>query len=281
MKNIKFIILSGVLLGMAFLNGCNSESDENYPVTIRFEHESAVDSVYDHDTYVLKGQIEAEGPIQRVQFYRSFPFNGGQDEVEMAATEITNIADGTCSFSVNVPDITYQTMIKVAVTQGNGHQDFANFTINSGRISNIKTLSNKWTGGWESPNYGSFFSIANNSTYGMSIEWQRPELISECDFYFGDFAVGSIDLDYPKFAEEAQFPDMGTRFASTNFTSAEFDAMRDDDKFKSLSDPTLQSIGFEAGDVILFKTKNGKKGLLKIISLNSQEDYNFDVKIQK
>jgi hypothetical protein len=79
---------------------------------------------------------------------------------------------------------------------------------------------------------------------------------------------------------------MGTRFTKTTFTTVQFDAMKSDDDFKSLPDPTLVSVTFQGGDIIFFKTKDGKKGLLKIISANDSwaaglEDYNFDVKVQK
>ncbi len=290
MENIKFIFALTGICFLTFFYSCDNSSDDDYPVTISFSNESALDSVYDGDTYTLKGKVIAGGPIERIQFYRNFPFTyqqdsveiSRQDSVEMAATEITDIPGDTCTFSVDVPNITYETRIKVTVTQSNGHQAFATYTIKSGRISNIVTLSNNWSGGWDSPYYGNFFSIIDGVTYGFSIEWKHPELIQNCDFYFGDFAVGAIDLDASKHSSGvAAFDDMGTRFAKTGFTAEEFDAMRDDDDFGSMSDPTLQSVDFEEEDVILFKTRTGKKGLLKIISLNSEEDYNFDVKVQK
>lgn len=281
MKNRRFLFFTTGLSLLVFFYSCKKSSDVNSsPVIIYFNNTSAVDSVFDGDTYTLKGAVLAKGSIQSIRFFRSFPFNAKQDEVEMAATAIKDTTADTCNFSVDVPNITYQTIIKVVVTQ-QGHQTSAVYTINSGRITNITTQANKWCGGWNSPLYGNFYSIINNTAYGYSTETKHPELIPLCAFYFGDYKVGATDIDYPAHKSTVGFSDMGTRFAMTSFTTAQFDAMRSDDSFKSLSDPTLLSIGFDVSNVILFKTKAGKLGLLKIIVSNSEEDYNFDVKVQQ
>jgi hypothetical protein len=162
----------------------------------------------------------------------------------------------------------------------------AAYTINAGRITNITTQLNHWCGGWYSNLYGNFYSIINDVSYGYSTETKHPELIPLCAFYFGDDVVGATDLDYPVHKSTIGFSDMGTRFTKTTFTTVQFDAMKSDDDFKSLPDPTLVSVTFQGGDIIFFKTKDGKKGLLKIISANDSwaaglEDYNFDVKVQK
>lgn len=293
MKDIKFLIFAVSFLLMGILNGCESDS-KDYPVTISFNNKTALDSVFDGDTYLLKGTIIADGPIKTVQFYRNFSLSykqdsikvTKQDSVEIAATKITDIKGDTCNFSISIPDITDQTTIRVVATQNDGHQNSALYTIKSGRISNIIVYKNLWAGGWQAPDYGNFFSLEATvpiSYWGYSSETRHKERIPQCEFYFGDYKVGSVDLDslqhnppVPGFAGNI----MGTRFAKTTFTANQFDAMRADDAFKTM-EPTSTFASFDVGDVILFRTKAGKLGLLKIISEDALENYNFSVIIQK
>jgi hypothetical protein len=284
MKNIKFLIFIIGLLFIGILSGCSSD-EKNYPVAIGFSNKSAADTVPSGSDYVLSGTIVADGPIKTVKFYRNFVLSyekdsvevTKQDSVEMAATQITNIKGDSCSFSISVPDITENTTVRVVAIQSDGHQTSAVYTIS---LSNVTFQLNKWCGGWDSPLYGNFYSVANSSSYGQHIEWTDPSLILQCDFYFGDYDVGATDMDYPLNDSSPAFSDMGCRFAQTKFTSAQFYAMKSDALFKSLATPTLSSVNIAAGNVILFKTKAGKLGLLHIISTNGEEDYNFDVLVQ-
>ncbi len=291
MKSIKLLMFAAGILLMGFLSGCESD-EKDYPVTISFSNATALDSVFDGDTYTLKGTIIADGPIKTVQFYRNYPLTytldsvkvTKQDSVEIAGTMITDIKSDTCNFSISVPDITYQTTVRVVATQNNGHKISSVYTINSGRITNLNSYLNLWAGGWNAPNYGNFFSIEQTipaSYWGYSSETSHRERLPQCEFYFGDYKVGATDLDSLKHSSQVPgFSDLGTRFAKTTFTTAQFDAIRADDDFKSMS-PTLTYVDFGDGDVILFKTKAGKLGLLKIISTDGLENFNFSIIIQK
>jgi len=284
MKNVKLLIFIIGLLFIGILSGCESDV-KDYPVAIGFSNKSTADTVAAGSNYVLSGTIIAGGPIQTVKFYRNFVLSyekdsvvvTKQDSVEMAATQITNIKGDTCSFSISVPDITENTTIRVVVIQSDGHQTSAVYTIG---LSDVTFQKNEWCGGWDSPYYGNFYNVTNSSSYSCSIEWTNPAMIPQCDFYFGDYDVGATDMDYPLNDPTPAFSDMGTRFAQTNFTSAQFYAMKSDAAFKSLPTPKLLSVNITPGDVILFKTKTGKLGLINIISTNGEEDYNFDVLVQ-
>lgn len=278
MKNIKFsIIIPIAIIAMALINGCNSKS-EVYPVTISFENPAGVDSVYENDTYVLSGQVTSEGPIQKVQFFRSFTFNGGEDEVEMAATEITDVADGNCSFSVNIPGVTSLTKVNVVVTQSGGHQDAASFTIKA-MAMNIISYPNRNLGGWNS-NYGSCLDAETGNVYGGS-KTKNPDIAPLLDVYYEDSKLGSTDLDSMYYNNVNRLRDTGTRYNKTTFTPTDFDNIKSDVFFKNYTAP-LREVTIEPGDVVYFITKGGKKGLLKIISLTDPKgDLLLDEKIQK
>lgn len=294
MKRIKlFVFTAGILLlGFTFLQSCESDNAKDYPVKISFSNSTALDSVFDGDAYVLSGRIIADGPIEKVQFYRNFLITytqnsvqvTKQDSTEMAASEISNIKGDTCDFSVNVPNVIEKTTVRVVATQKDGHQTSAVYTINSGRIPNITRYTNLWAGGWDAPVFGNFYSLELTnpiSKWGISTESNNPTVIPLCQFYFGDYKVGATDLDSLRHSSQTPgFSDIGTRFAKTDFTPAQFDAMRLDNDFKTLK-PTLTWVPFDVDEVIVFKTKTGKLGLIKIISMDSNENYNFNVIIQK
>lgn len=278
MKSITLLILATGILAIGFLCGCNSDKDNFQAATISFSTNAVADTIYTSDSDTIKGTVVSEGPIKSVKFYRSFIFNNKEDSVEMAGTQITQIKGDTCNFVLPVIDFQYTTTnIYVIVNQVNGNKSTAKYTI----ISKIKTILNGWTGGWDSPSYGDFYSISNKCAYWYNIPWKSPATVLLCDFYFGSNQVGAYDLYYAKYGSAPWVKDMGTRFAKTDFTAAQFDAMKDDSKFVTLADPTLTVVDFKTGSVILFKTKDGKLGLLKIKSANSEEDYNIDIKVQR
>lgn len=277
MKNIGFIIMSVAILAMSVVNGCKSDN-EDYPVTISFKPASAIDSVYDHDAYVLNGNVVAGGPIVKVQFFRSFPFNNKQEQEEIAATAKNNPGD-TCSFSVSVQDVTYPVTIKVVVTQKNGHQDVSSFTIKDMAL-NINTYSGIYLGGWNS-NYGSCLDAETGTMYSGGSPVSNPTIAPLLDVYFEDGKLGSTDLDSMYYDNVNRLKDTGMRYNKTTLTAADFDKIRSDIYFKEYTAP-LREVVIKEGDIVFFITKGGKRGLIKIITMTDPEgDLLIDEKIQK
>lgn len=276
MKNLGFIIIVIAMWTMCLFTSCKSDTEVNFPVTISFTNTSKVDSVYDHDTYVLTGKVVAGGPIQKVQFFRSFPFISGQDETVIAGVTKYNPGD-TCSFAIPIKDITYQTVIKVVVTQQNGHQDNLSFTINHMPM-NINTYSGINLGGWNS-NYGSCLD-AETGTMKSGSATTDPDVAPLLDVFFDDAKFACTDLDSAYYPVN-RLKDTGTRFNKTSLTAAAFDKIRSDVYFKDYTAP-YKEIVIKEGDVIFFITKGGKRGLIKIISMSDPEgDLLIDEKIQK
>jgi len=276
MKKVGFIIISVTILALSVFTSCKSDN-EDYPVTISFKSASAIDSVYDHDTYVLTGKVVAGGPIQKVQFFRSFPFISGQDETVMAGVTKYNPGD-TCSFEIPIKDITYQTVIKVVVTQQNGHQDVSSFTINNIPV-NINAYSGIYLGGWNS-NYGSCLD-AETGTMKSGSAATDPVIAPLLDAFFEDGKLGSTDLDSMYYDNVNRLKDTGMRYNKTTLTAADFDKIRSDVYFKEYTAP-LREVVIKEGDVVFYITKGGKRGLIKIITMTDPEgDLLIDEKIQK
>ncbi|MDP4201079.1 MAG: hypothetical protein Q8861_00165 [Bacteroidota bacterium] len=275
MNKIRFCILVIAVVAMNLVTSCKSDNDV-FPVSFTFDQASAIDSVYENDTYVLKGKIVAGGNIEQVQFFRSFTFNNKPDQVEMAGTAKYNLKD-TCGFSISVPQVTSTTTIKVVVTQKGGHQDEKSFTIKTIPV-NIKTFSGIYLGGWNS-GYGSCLE-AETGTMQSGSATTDPDVAPLLDVFFDDAKLACTDLDSIYYGVN-RLKDTGTRFNKTTLSAADFDKIRSDIYFKDYTAP-LKEVAIKEGDVIFFITKGGKRGLIKIISMTEPEgDLLIDEKIQK
>ncbi len=269
MKTIKLLIFTAGILLMGFLSGCESSDNKDYPVAISFNNTTAVDSAFISGNYTLKGTVKADGPIKMVQFYRNFIINGAQDSVEMAATRIININKDTCNFTIHITNVAYQTHIRVVATQNDGSQTSALYTVNKSVRDTLIAYPGIQLGGLTS-DYHSGVDFDN----GVGVSATSSSL--DAFFDIGEF--GSTDLSQPT---SPRFSDTGTRFATTNFTFAQFDSFTDDGSILSMK-ATLSVIPVKQGDVILFQTAAGRKGLLRIVSLTDPlGDLVVDEKIQK
>jgi hypothetical protein len=72
----------------------------------------------------------------------------------------------------------------------------------------------------------------------------------------------------------------GTEFAATTISTTDFDSATTDVLFSGLS-ASSATIDVAVGDVVFFETTGGKKGLIKVNSINASEDLNIDVLVQE
>jgi hypothetical protein len=137
----------------------------------------------------------------------------------------------------------------------------------------LDSYNEVWLGGWDGVN-GSGLDADNGQVYGYGSLKGASRFV---DIFFDRSAFFSYDAD------GTELPDVGTRFASTGFTSAQFDAMLNDKDFRLLEPKAAtDSIRFAPNDVVLFKTRLGKKGLIRIISMTSPTgDLKCAVKVQE
>jgi len=253
--------------------------EDSISPTISLTNESAKDSVYFGEPCTITGVANTSGGLNMIRFFRSFPYNGGESEVEMAATRITSFTNAnTANFSVVVPNIKDATKISVRVTDQDGQEASAIVAITL-RKSNIMSYHNLQLGGWDS-NYGSCLDVDSGTPMSGSAV-SDPTLAPKIDLFFDDSKLGNVDLDSIYYDNVSRLKDTGIRYATTKFTSADFDAMKGDDLFKNMV-ATLPIVPIELNSVVFFKAKSGKKGLLRVSELTSSTgDLLLDEKIQK
>ncbi|MDP4184301.1 MAG: DUF4998 domain-containing protein [Bacteroidota bacterium] len=144
--------------------------------------------------------------------------------------------------------------------------------------SSIKRYSKVMLGGWDS-NYASCMDAETGNPMG-GLGGRSEEEKKAIDIYFEDAKLGCTDLDSMLFDNGSRLHDTGTRYAKTNFTASDFYNMKSDNSFKNMS-ATLKEIGVHVGDVVFFITKEGNKGLLRVVAMSDPRgDLTLDEIIQ-
>jgi hypothetical protein len=275
MKKNSLVICSIVIAVVSLFSSCKKE---NVTLAISLTNKSAKDSVYSGESVTIAGVASTTGKFRMIQFFSS-PYNGGGPAVEVTAAEITSCANkSTFNFSAVIPNIKASTKIMVKATDQNGQITTTDFSIKL-LESNILTYSNLQLGGWDS-DYGSCLDVDAGIPYGssaLSDNTKRPLL----DVFFDMSKLANVDLDSIYYNNVSRLHDTGIRYATTTFTSSDFNAMKSDDSFKGLM-ATLPNVPIKMNDVVFFITKSGKKGLLRVSNLTSPTgDLMLDEKIQK
>lgn len=126
--------------------------------------------------------------------------------------------------------------------------------------------------------YGCYYATWNLGRTYMADK--AAEYAAEVDFSLGDVSFAEADA-VPALVSPAKRADYGlmtvsglqhTTFAETTLTKAQFDAISQVDAtpINSLADPTADAVVIQAGKVYLFKTSNGKKGLISIQKIDAK-----------
>ncbi|GAP42651.1 hypothetical protein TBC1_11783 [Lentimicrobium saccharophilum] len=131
---------------------------------------------------------------------------------------------------------------------------------------------------------GSFFASTEGITYTVGQTRNVPDNQAKIDFLFFKGATNANTFASPDDADAGTIQDLGpvsdwtnknqTRFNPTTITAAQFDAIGDTYQFPTfnLMQQTTKMNNLTEGQVFLFKTKNDKLGLVKVIDLYSRGD---------
>jgi len=147
----------------------------------------------------------------------------------------------------------------------------------------INKFLNVEFGSWNDP-VGSFFSSTEGITYTVTQTRNVPANQAKIDFLFFKGSQNANTFASPDDPDAATINDLGplsdwtnknqTRFNATAITAAQFDAIGETYQFPTfnLSAQTSKMNNLVNGQVFLFKTKNDKLGLVKIVNLYNRGD---------
>ncbi|MFA4869612.1 MAG: hypothetical protein WC623_15515 [Pedobacter sp.] len=232
-------------------------------------------AIYQDSTIALKYSVEAAGKIKKL----NHTLNGVLETVADANAKTSFSKD--IALDVPLEDKSY--VLKVEVTDENGKSTASSVTI---RVRSIIPPSVPLTTG-TSIIMGGPISPADVSRWDLDVPVGYTGFslregavnagkVPDMDCFYKTRSLNNTDTESNRFANT------GVRFLVTNFTKADFDAMKNDLRLQKLVIDRTFVEELEVGKVIAFKTNAGKVGLLYFDSyIQANDDATFLHKIQQ
>lgn len=276
-------ICIALILGIALLASCKKDSNEidfNPDVEMRFEGVGDSNIVHIEKgimDYTAKINVASPGHIIRLfQIYWADTKTGNRgDLIESSVKAFTN-PESSYSTNFTISGLTENRCIKIVVTDTLEQVYEKNLLVKiTPSVHFSETVSMETVENYYGPYYASWLTgrvYMRNTAYTANI-----------DFSLGDIVISSEGTEpVPALVNPALRKDyelltapglQSTKFALTSLTPADYNAISqvDDTPIISLSDPQDDAVRIEKDKIYLFKTADGKKGLIHITSLSSKK----------
>lgn len=227
--------------------------------------------------YAAKINVQSSEPVLSIfEIYSADAKTGNRDTLISGTARSFDNPESSYATTFTVPQLSENRCIKVVVTDTLGRVFEKNLLVKitpSVQFSNsnkIETVENYY-----GPYYASWL-------YGRVYMRKSSEFSKEVDFSLGDIVMASEGSSpVPALVSPSQrsgyslltMPGLqGTKFALTTLTASEYNAISQINAgdITSLPDPTLDAVRIQNGKVYLFKTDNGKKGLIHVSALSQK-----------
>lgn len=281
-NSIIALILSISLFGL-FSCADKYEVDYKSPVKIEFV------GVDQHNRVSLaKGiaeytaTVKVQGEIMSFEIYQADSKTGIQES--LIEETVQSFGDGTTNYETTYKftSLKENACITVVVLGADGHTYQRNLLV---EITPSVLFSD--------PDYGKDGEIVETASayYGCYyatwllgrtyMNTDAMKYTNEVDFSLGDIVLPSESETVPALVSPAKRSDYGlmtvsglqhTLFAETSLSQAEFNAISQVDAtpIENLADPTSEALAIQANKIYLFKTANGKKGLICIQKITAK-----------
>lgn len=281
-NSIIALVLSISLFG---LFGCADKYEVDYKAPVKIEFAGV-----DQNNRVSLGKgvaeytatVKVQGEIMNFEIYQADPKTGLQgnliDETAQSFTDGISNFETTYKFT----SLEENSCITVVVQGADGHTYQRNLLVeitpsvlfsdpDYGKDGEIVETASAY--------YGCYYATWNLGRTYMAADAMK--YVSEIDFSLGDICFEPESEAVPALVSPAKRSDFGlmtisglqhTLFAETSLTQAQFNAISQVDAtpIESLADPTSDAIAIQPNKVYLFKTANGKKGLICIQKITAK-----------
>lgn len=279
-KNIYLIPVLGIIL---LLSSCGKKMEEvnfNPEITILFQEVGDSNIVQVGKgvmDYTAKINVQSTGStISVFEIYSADAKTGNKDTLISGTEQTFSNPENYYSTTYTISQLSENRCIKVVVTDTLGRVYEKNLLVKitpSVHFSNsnkIETVENY---------YGPYYATW---LYGRVYMRKNSEYSKEVDFSLGNIRITSEgDKLVPALVSPAQRTTYGlltmeglqeTKFALTELTANQYNAISqvNETAITTLADPTLNAIEIQNGKVYLFKTANGKKGLIHVSALSQK-----------
>lgn len=281
-KSIIALVLAISIFG---LFGCEDKYEVDYVAPVKIEF-AGVDQnnriILDKGVVNYTATIKVQGKIMNFEIYQADAKTGLQtDLIESTAKSFT---DGISNYETTYTfsALSENACITVIVLGTDGHAYQRNLLV---EITPSVLFSD--------PDYGKEGEIVETASafYGCYYAtWHlgrtymandAAKYANEVDFSLGDILPESGSSAVASLVSPAKRGDYGlmtvnglqhTLFAETSLSKEQFDMISkiDATPIKSLADPTDETIAIQSGKVYLFKTANGKQGLIYIQKITAK-----------
>jgi hypothetical protein len=292
-NSIIALILSISLFG---LFGCADKYEVDYEAPVKIEF-AGVDQ--NNRVSLTKGiaeytaTVKVQGEIMSFEIYQADSKTGMQGSLIEETAQ--SFADGTTNYETTYKftSLKENACITVVVLGTDGHTYQRNLLVeitpsvlfsdpDYGKDGEIVETASAYYGCYYATwLLGRTYMAADAMKSGNIMANPRQSTIREVDFSLGDVILSPGSEAVPALVSPAKRSEYGlmtinglqhTLFAETSLSQAEFNAISQVDAtpIENLADPTSEVLAIQADKVYLFKTANGKKGLICIQKITAK-----------
>ncbi|MFT3902193.1 MAG: hypothetical protein QM727_03430 [Niabella sp.] len=276
-RNINLITILGIIL---IMSSCGKKiEDVNFNPDVKILFQEVGDSNVVHVAkgvmdYTVKISVQSSASIISIfEIYSANAKTGNRDTLIGGTAKSFTSPEGSYAASYTITQLSENKCIKVVVTDTLGRVYEKNLLVKitpSVQFSSsikIETVENYY-----GPYYASWLS-------GRVYMRKQAEIAKEIDFSLGDVVITTDRVDtIPVLVNPGQRAKFGlltmaglqeTKFALSTLTTSQYNAISqiDEAAITSLTDPALDTVRIQSGKVYIFKTSNGKKGLINVSDL--------------
>lgn len=287
MKKWNFLFMALLMSMAVIVSSCGTDEEENPGPTLNLKggtDYTSVDATIQINTPITVGVNGTKSPVSGDKLTR-FKFSITANNISTTMVDSTFSSD---SFTWE-SDLTFsgvgeaRLLFELWDKGGLKSEKFFTVTIEDPGTA-INKFQNVEFGSWNDA-VGSFFSSVEGITYTVGQTSNSPANQVKIDFVFFKGATNLNTFASPDDTDLNTINDLKvntwpagnknqTRFNPTNLTAAQFDAIGTTYQFPTfnMSAQTTKMKQLAEGQVFLFKTKNNKLGLVKVVDLYSRGD---------
>lgn len=274
-KNISLI----AILCIALFASCSKEiEDINYTPDVKIQfseggESNIVTAPKGTTTYPIKVDVTASGSVIRLfEIYSADATTGGRGA--LISSQAFTTPKNSHSATYTIPSLTDNQAVKVVVTDTLERTYEKNILIKfipavsfSDEVK-METVENY---------YGPYFA----SWLSGRVYMRNTPYVQQIDFSLGDVLLSGGTTKVAALVNPALRKDYNlltatglsaTKYALTTLTAANYKAITKVNAapITGLADPTLDAVAVQTGKVYVFKTANGKKGLINVTAVTSK-----------
>ncbi|HEX8441490.1 hypothetical protein [Archangium sp.] len=236
------------------------------------------------ETLSLKVSLQAEGEIQSLDVTRKV--ESDEKSLQSLTSSFQSATAHTFDFSYEVENFPGKSIVLTfKATDKQGGTASKEYTFIPQRSTALREWKGITLGGPSHSTTGNFFSSTTGEVFTKA---QASTNVAKIDVVYMAYSSLSYFVSPSKVGEEEGFESIPGatlteyQYASSTFTAAQFDAMGDDTAIANL-DIQESEDAFTNGSIMLFKTADGRKGIIKITGRTSGAagSITMDVKVQK